>query len=196
MHQEEARKPIRMGEMNKSKPKLWLTFIPLRASRERKSRGEEFKYIMIDTMYYVHRQTRLLYRWMENLKCVTIKQVWAITEVTHNGSTAVQKPVLVLLVSALALRSTTFYWKDLCMTEKINDFLHYLEFYLNFVRLTIVLAPDCKFWKAFTESQRLWLQIMGLIMIMASCVSSLSHRCTAKRIREGMHECEWEPHRE
>ncbi len=76
------------------------------------------------------------------------------------------------------------------MTEKINDFLHYLEFYLNFVRLTIVLAPDCKFKKAFIESQWLWLQIMGLIMIMASCVSSLSHRCAAERIREGMHECE------
>lgn len=117
MRQEEARKPAGMGEINKGKPKLWCIFIPLKASRERKSREEVFKYIVIDTMYHDYGQTRLLHRWVENLKCHN-KQVWAIIEVVLNGSTAVQMHVLVLLVSVVALRSTMFHLKDLYMTKK------------------------------------------------------------------------------
>lgn len=44
------------------------------------------------------------------------KQVWGRIEDTHHGSTGVQVPVLVLLVSVVALRSTMFHLKDLYIT--------------------------------------------------------------------------------
>lgn len=68
------------------------------------------------------------------------KQVRVIIEDKHIDNTGVQMPVLVLLVSVLALRSTMFHLKVLHITKKINFLLHYSVVSLNLVRLTIVSA--------------------------------------------------------
>lgn len=44
------------------------------------------------------------------------EQVWVIIEDTHNGSTGVLVPVLVLLVAVVALKSTMFRLKDIYIT--------------------------------------------------------------------------------